>query len=59
MSLHDLSGDGEPYAFAAGIAVARLGDPIKRLKYAFQISVGNPRTAVPNQNHDAGIAARD
>src|ERR1700722_12793318 len=31
MGLHDLGGDGESDAFAAGITVARLGDSIERL----------------------------
>src|ERR1700682_1598841 len=55
MGLYDLSGDGEPDAFAAGIAVARLGDPIKRLKNALQIPAGTSRALIPNQNHDAGF----
>src|ERR1700733_9475391 len=59
MRLHDLSGDGESNAFAAGITVAGLGDPIEGLEYAFQIPGGDPGAAVADQNRDIRAGPRD
>src|SRR5258708_12894230 len=58
MGLHDLSGDGEPDAFAAGVAVTRFGDTVKRLEDTLQIPVGNPRPLIPDQNRDVRFGAR-
>src|SRR5580692_7468448 len=50
MSLHDLSRDGQPNALAAGVAIAGLGDPIEGLEDALEVSIGNPGSAVANEN---------
>src|ERR1700679_1679472 len=59
MRLHDLSGDGESNAFAAGIPVPGLGYPIEGLEYALQVLGGDSGAAVADQNRDLRAGARD
>src|ERR1700677_1696840 len=54
---HDLRGDGETDALAAGIAVARLRDPEKGLEYAFQVTGRHAGPPVANPHRDPAFAA--
>src|SRR5436309_11106755 len=53
-----LLGDGKAKPGAAGFAIARRLDAIKRQEYRLQMLVGNPGATVRHGNRDAGRALR-
>src|SRR5271168_2161415 len=59
MGFHDLRGDGETDALAAGITIPGFGHAVERLEDALELGRRHPGSAVANGDRESGRAALD